>query len=92
MREKPTTTVQFINYVWLLLRVSALHCHLQGAFLVLSERCLIEEQSIEYYGRVVFSDVVCGEIISPRITPIDTTRPSTIFYRLLLNLAPVRRH
>jgi hypothetical protein len=25
---------QFINYVWYLLHVSALHCHLQGAFLV----------------------------------------------------------
>jgi hypothetical protein len=31
--------IQFINYVWLLRRVSALHCHLQGAFVVLSERC-----------------------------------------------------
>src|SRR5215468_7671731 len=35
--------IQFINYVWQLLHVSALHCHLQGAFLVPSE-----EQSIEY--------------------------------------------
>src|SRR5215475_6210434 len=42
--------IQFINYVWQLLHVSALHCHLQGAFLVPSERCLIEEQSIEYCG------------------------------------------
>src|SRR5215510_6363991 len=42
--------IQFINYVWWLLRVSALHCHLQGAFLVPSERCSIEEQSIEYYA------------------------------------------
>jgi hypothetical protein len=25
---------QFINYVWYLLHISALHCHLQGAFLV----------------------------------------------------------
>src|SRR5215469_13196238 len=40
--------IQFINYVWELLHVSALHCHLQGAFLVPSERCSIEEQSIEY--------------------------------------------
>src|SRR5215813_9390361 len=37
--------IQFINYVWELLHVSALHCHLQGAFLVPSERCSIEEQS-----------------------------------------------
>src|SRR5215469_15900313 len=39
--------IQFINYVWQLLHVSALHCHLQGAFVVPSERCSIE-QSIEY--------------------------------------------
>src|SRR5215469_12329563 len=42
--------IQFINYVWYLLHVSALHCHLQGVFLVPSERCSIEEQSIEYCG------------------------------------------
>jgi hypothetical protein len=30
--------IQFINYVWYLLHVSALHCHPQGAFLVPSER------------------------------------------------------
>src|SRR5215510_3154746 len=42
--------IQFINYVWQLLHVLALHCHLQGAFLVPSERCSIEEQSIEYCG------------------------------------------
>jgi hypothetical protein len=39
--------IQFINYVWQLLHISALHCHLQGAFLMPSERCSIEEQSIE---------------------------------------------
>jgi hypothetical protein len=50
MREKPTNTpiINFINYVWYLLHVSALHCHPQGAFLVPSEICSIEEQSIEY--------------------------------------------
>src|SRR5215469_17368210 len=42
--------IQFINFVWQLLHVSALHCHLQGAFLVPSERCSIEKQSIEYCG------------------------------------------
>jgi hypothetical protein len=42
--------IQFINYVWYLLPVSALHCHLRGEFLVPSERCSIEEQSIEYCG------------------------------------------
>src|SRR5215510_3337275 len=41
------------------LNVSALHCHLQGAFPVPSERCSIEEQSIEYCGwACVSSDVV----------------------------------
>jgi hypothetical protein len=40
--------IQLINYVWYLLHVTALHCHLQGAFQVPSERCSIEEQSIEY--------------------------------------------
>jgi hypothetical protein len=61
--------IQFINYIWLFLRVSELHCHLQGAFLVPSERCSTEEQSIEF----------CGWAL------LDTTRPSTIFYRLFLN-------
>jgi hypothetical protein len=36
---------QVINYVWWLLHVSALYCHHQGAFLVLSERCSIEQLS-----------------------------------------------
>src|SRR5215475_1601457 len=48
--------IRFINYVWQILHVSALHCHLQRAFLVPSERCSIEEQSIEYC--VVSNDVV----------------------------------
>jgi hypothetical protein len=39
--------IQFINYVWYLLHVSALHWNPQGTFLVPSERCSIEEQSIE---------------------------------------------
>jgi hypothetical protein len=41
---------QFINYVWYLIHVLALHCHPQGTFLVPSERCSVEEQSIEYFG------------------------------------------
>src|SRR5215510_964399 len=45
--------IQFINYAWQLLHVSALHCHLLGAFLVPSERCSIEEQSIELCGWVL---------------------------------------
>src|SRR5215469_9093831 len=64
--------IQFINYVWQLLHVSALHCHLQGAFLVSSERCSIEEQSLEYCG--------CGLLClvtwcAPRTTSLDTTSP-----------------
>jgi hypothetical protein len=35
--------IQFMNYVWYLLHVSALHCHPQGAFLEPSERCSIEK-------------------------------------------------
>jgi hypothetical protein len=31
------------------------------------------------------SNVVLGDLRSPRTTSLDTTRPSTIFYRLLLN-------
>jgi hypothetical protein len=37
--------IQFINYVWYILHVTVLHCHPQGAFLVPSERCSIEERS-----------------------------------------------
>jgi hypothetical protein len=39
-----------------------LHCHLQGAFLVPSGRCSIEEQSIEYCGRA------CCEIVTHHVT------------------------
>jgi hypothetical protein len=35
--------IQFFNYVWYFLHVSALRCHLQAAFLAPSERCSIEE-------------------------------------------------
>jgi hypothetical protein len=35
--------IQVINYVWWLLHVPTLHCHLQGAFPVPSERCSVEE-------------------------------------------------
>jgi hypothetical protein len=46
-------TNKFNNYPFsymYLLHVSALYCYLQGAFSVPSERCAIEEQSIEYCG------------------------------------------
>jgi hypothetical protein len=36
--------IQFINYVWYIVHVSALLCHPQGAFLVPSERCSIERE------------------------------------------------
>jgi hypothetical protein len=39
-----STTASVISFV------SPWHCHLQGAFLVPSERCSIDEQSIEYCG------------------------------------------
>jgi hypothetical protein len=42
--------IQFINYVWYVLHVSALYCNPQGAFLVPSERCSIEEQSMQWRG------------------------------------------
>src|SRR5215510_4396167 len=63
--------IQFINYVWWLLHVSALYCHLQGAFLVPSERCSIEEQSIEYCGCVVLCLVTWCAL---RTTSLYTTR------------------
>jgi hypothetical protein len=65
MREKPTNTPiihSVINYVWQLLHVSTLHCHLQGAFLVPSERCSIEEQSIEYCGWAC-----CGNVMPKHV-------------------------
>src|SRR5215469_64907 len=63
--------IQFINYVCYLLHVSALHCHLQGAFLVPSERCSIEEQSIEYCECGVLCVITrCAE----RTTSLKTKR------------------
>jgi hypothetical protein len=44
--------IQFVNYVWYLLHVSALHCHPQAAFLLPSKSFSNEEQSIEYCGWV----------------------------------------
>jgi hypothetical protein len=65
--------IQFITYVWYLLHVLVFYCHLQGAFLVPSERCSIKEHGVS------------SGVVRMRTTPLDTTRPSTIFYRLLLN-------
>jgi hypothetical protein len=52
-----------------------------------SERCSIEEPSIEYIvdERVVSSDMVRGDLRSPRTTPLEETRLFKTFYRLLLN-------
>jgi hypothetical protein len=61
--------IQFINYVWYLLHVSVLHCHPRGAFLMPSERCSVEEQSIDY-ERVVSNDVVRVRTTSLGNTPI----------------------
>jgi hypothetical protein len=44
--------IQFINYVWYLLHVSALHCHPQEAFLVPSERHSIVD-------RILWIGVLC---------------------------------
>jgi hypothetical protein len=49
-QEMQQLLIQFINYVWYFLHVLALNCHPQKAFLVPSERCSIEEQSIDYCG------------------------------------------
>jgi hypothetical protein len=40
----------------------------------------------------VASGVVCGDLRSPRTTSLETTLPSTIFYRLLRNRASLGRH
>src|SRR5215510_7846927 len=65
--------IQFINYVWYLLHVSALHCHPQGAFLVPSERCSIEEQPTEYCGCSVLCLVTWCVAISDRHAPRHCT-------------------
>src|SRR5215510_8166513 len=62
--------IQFINYVWQLLHVSALHCHLQGEFIVPSERCSIEEQSIEYCGWACCDVVRSAHHVTRHNTPI----------------------
>src|SRR5215469_5360386 len=82
--------IQFINYVWQLLHVWALYCHLQGAFVVPSERCSIEEQSIEYCGWAS-SDVVRGaHHVTRRNTPIynilSTAPQLSIFQKALRTL------
>src|SRR5215468_1068757 len=75
--------IQFINYVWYLLHVSALHCHLHGAFLVPSERCTIEEQSIEYRG----CGVLCLVTWSP-IHNILSTAPQLSISQKALGTLP----
>jgi hypothetical protein len=72
--------IQFINYVWYLLHVSALHCHHQGAFLVPSERCSIEEQSIEYCGWVTSHNTPIHNILS--------TAPQLIISQKALGMLP----
>src|SRR5215510_7164428 len=73
MHEK---TNKYTNYSFSLLimygssYVSALHCNLKEAFLVPSERCSIEEQSIEYCGWAYCLVTWCAE----RTTSLDTTR------------------
>jgi hypothetical protein len=42
--------------------------------------------------RILWAGGVCLGLRSPRTTSLDITRPSTIFYRLLLNWVSLRRH
>jgi hypothetical protein len=67
--------IQFINCVWYLPHVSALLCHPQGAFLVPSERCWIEEQSIENYEWVCC--VYCSGAWGSQIGTNHLTRHNT---------------
>src|SRR5215467_16143391 len=80
--------IKFINYVWWLLHDSALHCHLQGAFLVPFERCSIEEQSIEYCGCGVFCLVTwCAPCTTP-IHNILSTAPQLSISQKALGMLP----
>jgi hypothetical protein len=47
--HRVSTQLQFYIYIYIKLYIK-LRCHHQGAFLVPSERCSIEKQSIEYCG------------------------------------------
>jgi hypothetical protein len=80
--------IQFINYVWYLLHVLALHCHPQGA----SPNAFREMFNWGAVERILWMGVLFLVTLCARITSIDTARPSTVFYRLLLNLASLRRH
>jgi hypothetical protein len=64
--------IQFINYVWYLLHVSALHCHFQEAFVVPSESYSIEEQSVEYcrWACCVQWSEIDTHHVTKHITPI----------------------
>jgi hypothetical protein len=55
--------VQFINYVWYLLHVSALHSHLQGVFLVPSERAV---------DGMLWMGVLCLVMWCARTTSLDS--------------------
>jgi hypothetical protein len=61
------------------------YCFLRDAQLRSSRQNIVD-------GRVVSSGVELGDLRSLRTTPLETTRPSTIFYRLLINWASLRRH
>src|SRR5215469_8184138 len=74
--------IQFINYVWQLLHVSTLHFHLQGVFLVPSERCSIEEQSIEYYGWACCIKCLVSILVS-QIATHSVTRHNTPIHNIL---------
>jgi hypothetical protein len=52
---------------------------------MVSVNCLVTEMNIRFYLDVYFSEYLktCSNVV-PRTTSLDTTRPSTIFYRLFL--------
>jgi hypothetical protein len=60
-----------------------LHCHLQGAFLVPSERCSIEEQVREYYGWAC-----CVTRHNTPIHSILSTAPQLSIFQKVLGTLP----
>jgi hypothetical protein len=53
-------------------------CYLNRAFV----NICVKNQQMQC---LVSSDVMHGDLRSPRTTSLDTARPSTIFYQLLIN-------
>jgi hypothetical protein len=75
--------IQFINYVWYFLHVSALHYHLQRAFLEPSERCSIEVQSIEYFA---LRSQIATHHVTNHNTPIHNILSTTVGFSCIFIL------